>query len=172
MLENNIHIGVVKQRPVRRYILAGVSLLALAMLVVLIFLNYKSSTNGNTANGVPIAVNICSSPATIEAWNQFAKQASSSPTDYKMINNIKKVPGYLKDPNCLFVLTQYYFSITDYQDAGYYLAYLNKIYSTSQGLISAYGGKSFSLKALDEQLAPYQQASKSTINSFASGTPK
>lgn len=64
-------------------------------------------------------------------------QASIADNNYpqllKVVNRIKSLPGYTKDPNCLYPLVYYYVNIGDVKNSNISLAYLEKVYKPKQG---------------------------------------
>lgn len=49
------------------------------------------------------------------------------------IDSIVKLPGYDKDVNCLYVITQYYINISDYRNSKQYYSKLAALYNSDTG---------------------------------------
>lgn len=175
-----IHVGIVKKRlgKIKKPGFFSIaSVIFIVLIAVVVFWLYSLAHQPLPKSPKQVIqfmpVSLCVSPTTVAAWNRFDNTASlNSQSDSKLINSIEQVSGYSKDPNCLFILTRYYMALGAYQKANVYLQKLNNIYSSQQGLNPAYGGKSFDLKALDNQLGVYLKSTSNANNSFASGNPQ
>jgi hypothetical protein len=80
------------------------------------------------------------------------------------VQRIKSIPSYQHDPNCLYVLVNYYVNITDPDNAQKYVMLLNKVYEPKIGLDS-YFKYSPSLKSLQISITALQKAQQIELNS-------
>ena len=147
------------------------SIIILTSLLIAAILSYLIYRLVNNKKAVVSAVPCTSNT---ELLNQAAKAFSSNnlKSQQQLTSKIKSLPNYMKDPNCLYVVTHYYINDGDTQNANTYLNKLEKVYSTKQGFSSALLG-SYSLSQLKSFVQSMNQEAKQTQqNGITFSSPK
>ncbi len=166
---NKFMVSLKNHKALFFIIIVGVLIISGASLVLLKLASENVIPKVNASNTAPVS--LCTSSQTINAWLHFNNFSTlNSQADINLVSNIEKSSGYQQDPNCLFVLTQYYVAFGDGTDASKYYNQLKKIYSPSKGLFLAYGGKSFNVNSLNSRVSLLQKIAQQTqSNAISSG---
>ena len=129
-------------------------------IIVLIYLlisqsyNYKSISNNSSATSV------CTSKraGNLLQQAQIPLFGTEQPQLLSIVNNIKKLPGYQRDPNCLYVIATYYINastthINNLTKAKFYLTKLNQYYNPKIQLSPLLGPDIPGVLGLNQQLS-------------------
>ncbi len=98
-----------------------------------------------------------------------AKLAQQSPEEFQDVaREIEDQRGYDEDPNCLYVLTTYYISVSDTANARTNLENLQAVYKkkpTSE-IIFTYENKDNTVEKLDEELSAIEAINRSNVQNI------
>jgi hypothetical protein len=117
------------------WLIAGGVGFIIAVIVTIIFLLFNHYHHVVSVKTIPKVIsNACTSPAANNDLQQAAASFNASDVTVlgSVVNNIKELPDYQNDPNCLYVLTMYSVYSGNLTNAKKYLSQFNSLYSNGE----------------------------------------
>ena len=158
--------GVVVSQPAARRLSANRKLIAIAVVALLLCVGVATALL--LANSNPINTTTTSTcPATLLKQAKPLLTTETNPIQLsKLVATIKKVKGYDRDASCLYIVTTYYISISDAQNASTYYAKLAQVYRANVGYDSNLKGATMPLSTLKAQVNFLQQQDPAKHNLY------
>ena len=127
-------------------------LIVMALICGLIFYLMKYSHKTDKSNSNSVAVEVCSRSNNISLLKQAVPYLNpSQPIKlYPIVNKIKNLPNYTKDPNCDYVLVNYWLNYNP-KNSKTYLNYLKNYVTNDYVYNSAIASKTVKLDTLNHQ---------------------
>ena len=124
-----------------------VIILVIILTITISLALYQSAKKTNTLG---LALSVCNTSSNIHLLNDAAPLLNPSiPVKlYPIVNQINKLPNYIKDPNCDYVLVNYWLNYSSSKTKPY-LSDLKTYYNPSVGYSSAISKQTSSLATLD-----------------------
>ncbi len=119
----------------KKILLLVVLIIGFMVLGYLLAVRFHNNVHKNISSSMNVT-HVCTSKkaGTLLQQAQIPLFGTEQPQLYDIVQNIEKLPGYQRDPNCLYVITSYYVNasntnISNLAKAKFYLAKLNQYYN-------------------------------------------
>lgn len=129
-----------KKHPQRKRYLLVLSLILVVTLVGNIYLSQKRLTK-----------DLCNGDPNSKLYKQAGNVSNPSATAElrKVVTTIKNSPRYDTDPTCLYIVTNFYITVSDAKNSELYFTKLKKVYKSQKDVIQVGSASIKSLERLD-----------------------